>query len=223
MIIFRFTRILFPFFIIFLIIKGVAYPIPPFSLLQIKCDGRLIKSLSPEPCQIGEKKWRGDVQRGILFKKDFYALGEANELIITNFVSMKTKYSEELKKGLNNEYYAWRLLYVDKQKIIFDAYHYDATQSLAKQRTYYPFQFDRLTKTVRKLSIANYNDGTPSVYKNKIFYTGKDGVIYWFDNNSIHSLKIKGKSPTISPDGSKIAYTLNERRIARQTPLTPLY
>lgn len=177
-----------------------------FKFLQIDCDGTLTISSSCGSKKYANKTWIGDVSRGMLFDNNFFSI-DNNELIATN-LDLKEKISltgEKLLLGAN--YRLWKVGYVDEKRIIFCAKRYDPDVTLRKQRQhYYLYQLDRKTKIVQKIPIENCGNANFSFHGNKIYYTGEDGTIYKFHNTEVKSLGVKGRSPTISPDGKKIAF-----------------
>ena len=197
---------IFTFLPIILLFGGNTYSSPSFTLLQIECDGGMIISSSTEQRQIAEKNWIGDVQRGMLFNNDFYAVDQNNKLIVTNINSMKFTYISDFNRVLNEEYHLWRIVFVDEERIIVSAYKHDKFKPIGKQRTYFFFQFDRDTATISKISIPDCCNDFFSLYKSTAYYTNTDGNICSYNNNVNHILGIKGISPSISPDGSKLAY-----------------
>jgi len=177
-----------------------------FDLLQVRCDGTLTKVSSKEPGQIIGKKWLGDVQRGMLFGSYFYAIDSErrDQLLVTNLLTMKSdRLGLQFPPG--KPYCAWSVDFADEKRIIISAYQSDGTP-IGKRRLYYPFELNRPSGMISKLSIPDYGS-TLSVYDKSIYYSNIDGHICIFDD--IHGSRmtgLEGHTPTVSPDGSKLAF-----------------
>jgi hypothetical protein len=173
------------------------------KMLQIDCDGTLSVSL-PHEQQIG-KYSLGDIARGMLYGRLFFSIDD-DEIIATD---LDTEEISSFGKNfpLEKNYKPWLIGYVDNEKIIFSAQGYDPNLPIDKQLShYYLYQIDRRTKSLRKLSIDDCGNANFSFHGNDIFYTNEKGMVCKFHDGKATQLDFKGTSPTISPDGKKLAY-----------------
>lgn len=176
------------------------------EMLHIDCDGTLAISLRKEKPKYVTKYRLGDVSRGMLYGHNFFAFDD-KRVIVTDLILGKSisLLSEELL--LDKNYKPWLIGYVDNQKIIFSAQRYDRYASIDKQRHhYYLYQIDRMKKAIQKIPIANCGSANFSFHDNILYYTNENGEICKYSDKQIQLLGFKGNSPTISPDGNRIAY-----------------
>ncbi len=192
---------------ILVITSRLSYSETSFNLLQLDQDGAMIVSSQGALINIPMKQRQiGDVSFGVLVGNKFYARTIDNkELRITDLKTMKTEVLLDYGKIADVSYKPFSVQYVDDNNIIIEAYTYDSTKHISKANTYYLFKYDRRVGDIQKVPI-NIDRGPVSVFGKRIYYTGKDGNIYWYDGSTEQSLQIKGTSPTISPDGKRLAY-----------------
>ncbi len=197
---------------ILVITSGTSYSETSFNLLQLDQDGAFIVSSRGEIIEIPMKQSQiGDVSFGLLFDQKFYAIAIGHkELLITDLKAMKTEVLLDFKKKMDASYQPSSVQYVNDNKIIIEAFTYDNTKHISKAHTFYLFQYDRHVGDIKKVPI-NIDRGPVSVHGKRMYYTGKDGNIYCYDGSTEQSLQIKGTSPTISPDGRRLAYLFSGR------------
>lgn len=191
---------------ILLIYNGIAYAVNNFNLIQIRCDGTIQKFTSGSGQ--GETKKQGfigHVQRGFFYNNEFYAVGLKNELIKTNIITGGSIKLIDFN-DINSGYKLWRVLYVNEKKIIVSAYVFDSNRSIANQYNYCLFNINRETLAAGKASIPNCRNDYVTYYNETAYYSGNNGDIYRYVGEENKKLGINGSYPTISPDGSKIAY-----------------
>lgn len=192
--------------------SGVSHSETSFNLLQLDQDGVVIVSSRGEIIEIPIKQSQiGDVSFGTLFGHKFYARTlDHKELRITDLKVMKTEVLLDFKKKMDVSYQPFSVQYADDNRIIIEALTYDNTKHISKATTFFLFQYDLRTGDIQKIPI-DIDNGQVSVHGKRIYYTGKDGIIYYYDGSSEQSLRIKGTSPTISPDGRRLAYIFSGR------------
>ena len=175
------------------------------KMMQIDCDGTLSVFLPHEQPEHIRKYSLGDIARGMLNGRLFFSIDD-NEIIATDLDTEKiSSFGKNLP--LEKSYKAWLIGYVDKEKIIFSAQGYDPNLPIDKQRRhYFLYQVDRRTKSLRKLPIDDCGNANFSFFDNSIFYTNENGDICKFHDGKIKRFDFKGTSPTVSPDGEKLAY-----------------
>ncbi len=193
---------------ILIIYSGITYASNNFNLIQIRCDGTIQKITSQsDQAEIKKQGFIGHVQRGLCYENEFYAVGLKNELIKTNIITGGSIKLFDFN-DINFEYKLWRILYVNDKKIIISAYLFDDNnQSIANQYNYRLFQINRKTLNYGMISIPNCRNDYVTYYNETCYYSDNNGDIYrYIGEEKNKKLGIKGRYPTISPDGAKIAY-----------------
>lgn len=96
------------------------------------------------------------------------------------------------------------ILYVNKNKILISSYQPWKNKKNLFRYTFYWINLDRMNVT--KAGIDDNFSGWASVYRDSIYYTNLNNEICIFDGKRKENSGIYGVCPTISPDGSKLAY-----------------
>lgn len=175
--------------------------------MQIDCDGAFVKVSAHSSGKSFTKRYIGDVQRGLLVGSTFFAVDiySENRLIVTDLELMKNEFLE-LNYPLNKSYRVWSIEYVDALRIIFNAYNKSDENTYRKRTTFRTFEMCRKSSIIRELPIPRY-DYNISIHDGLIYYTNIYGQLSVYDGiHESQSLGIKGHTPSISPDGSQIAY-----------------
>jgi|GEM_PF-6301944 WD40 repeat protein len=195
------------FVVMFLFItSGVSSSETSFNLLQLDQDGAMIISSWGEIIEIPMKQRHiGDVSFGILVGHKFYTISDDKDLRITDLKAMETKVLIDIKKRMDVSCRPFSVQFVDDNRIIIEALKYDKTKYFSKDTTFPLFQYDRRVGDINRMPI-NKDNGPVSVYEERVYYTGQDGNVYFHEGSTEQSLRIKGTSPTISPDGRRLAY-----------------
>ncbi len=182
-----------------------------FILQSFACNGEIRISSGNKTRIISGKYPFGNVQQGMQYKDDFFAidtnsLGEST-LRCTNLKSMQTRDLLDLTHVVERNFIPWEIGYADDQLIIFSAYMYDNSVEIKKQkRRIILYQFEQDTKKTRKMPITDCNRTEFSYSKGRVYYTSSNGTICECVDSQNHSLGVKGICPIISTDSSKIAY-----------------
>jgi len=176
-----------------------------FSILLMTCDGFVMKTTPLENNYILGKKDIGDVQRCFLFNKTIYSI-DNNRLLATNLYSNSSEYINDFNRQFDKNNHLWRVAYVDKNKFLIEAYTIDKTKTFPESHINVLMVFDRFKNKLYKLPLPEFLEGISSTNGDKIFFTRRNGIINIFENKSTYSLEVKGRYPTISPDGTKLAF-----------------
>lgn len=193
--------------IVLLLICATQVSANPFQrILQVDCDGTTMVSLpGAAPLNVG-KYWLGDIPRGMLHNKNFYAFDDS-EVVVTDIITGKRNSLLNGKVSLEQNYGPWLIGYVDDSTVLFSAQLYDTNVTIDKQRKhYYIYKIVHKAKSIHKVPIDDCLNGTFSFYDNIIFYTNINGVISKYKDGVIEATGLKGDSPIISPNGEKLAY-----------------
>jgi len=193
---------------IFAISSGASYSGTSFNLLQLSPD-ELIVSSRREIAKIPKQSQMGDISLGYLVGYRFYARTiNREELRITDLKTMKTEVLLNFKNKMEAGCHPFSVQYVDDDQIVIEALKFDRTRQISKDTTSHLFRYDRHVGAIQRVPI-DIGTAPISIYGKRLYYAGKDGIIYWYDGTNNLSLQIKGTSPTISPDGKKIAYIVS--------------
>lgn len=196
------------FVMVVIIIGGtmVCAKAPP-QLLFIACDGELrISGGESPPSKTAEKIWLGDVPRGFLYGGDFFT-SDDNKLISTNLSSREPTTLADLREVIETNYKIWQIGYVDENSIYFSAREYDKSVSIGKQEKHYLiYRFERNDKQTKKVGIKDCGSPYFSVYDEKVYFVDLNGQIAEFVEGATKLLGLKGRFPSVSPDGKMIAF-----------------
>jgi len=187
-------------------VYGIVYADSNFVMLGINCNGEIIEKTSEKQEVIKEKGFMGDVQRGFLFGNKFFAFDHNNELIVTTLSPPQTIKYESFNRIRNESLQLWKVIFVDDKKIIVSARKKISNDAVTTQTGCGFFQFDRRNNVFNEITVEDCINDTVSIFQDTIYYTSRDGNIYAFKNEKKRSLGVQGTSPSISPDGTKIAY-----------------
>jgi Tol biopolymer transport system component len=192
--------------VIVLIISGtIIYAKTPLQLMFIACDGELrILDRERTPAGTVAKIWLGDVPRGFLYGGDFFASID-NKLISSNLLSRKSIKLVNLQEAIDNNYKMWQIGYVDEYSIYFSVREQDKSASIIQKNNYLIYQFDRKNKETKKV-IKNCGSPYFSVHDDKVYFVDSTGEISVFVEGTTTSTGLKGRFPSVSPDGTMIAY-----------------
>jgi WD40 repeat protein len=186
--------------------SSVCFGIDSVKILHLSCDGEISVSNGK---RIDEKQDRislGDVPRGLLYRKEFLAINK-NQLYSTDISIGNTNSLLNFEGVLRKDYFAWRIGYADDKIIILNASKHDQNKPINKQTShYYLYEIDRRTRTIRRLPILDCTGDMFSASQNKIYYSSENWEINEYSNSSSKKVGIKGRFPSVSPDGNKLAY-----------------
>jgi hypothetical protein len=177
------------------------------NLLIFKCNGEVTIHANQEYEKLADKNWYGDLQRGYLFKEDFFFIDK--EIIkYTNLLSRETYVIADLKENLGNDRLPSQIGYVSEEVIYFSARNYVKNLPVTKQpsRALFIYRLDRDSQEIQMLDIDNCGSPYFSVKEDHVFFQATNGEIHEFAEGDTTSLGIKGDVPSISPDGTKIAF-----------------
>jgi len=141
----------------------------------------------------------------MLFENDFYSIAQG-KLLITSLTNTNKKELVDLTELLGPGIKPFRIEHIDEKIMILEAMRYDASKPLKYQWTYSLYQIDKYNLTARLLDIPEYDGGQISAHEGRIYYADRFGKICHSENNIITHMGIEGRCPTISPDGSKLAF-----------------
>lgn len=181
---------------------GAATACASIILLDINCNGKIIERTLEGHKIIKEKGFMGDVQRGFLFNKKFFAIDHNDELVVTSFMPTKTKKYEEFNLAWHKSLRFWKVISVDQNRIVISA----RKEHIETNTDYYFFKFDRHENLFSEIKLKGCINDYVSIFRDAIYYTNEDGNICVFDSGIVNLLGIKGTSPSISPDGTKLSY-----------------
>ncbi|MBI4847380.1 MAG: hypothetical protein HY808_02205 [Nitrospirae bacterium] len=187
------------------------------NLVVFRCNGEVKIYAGQQYEKLTDKMWLGDIQRGYLFKEDFFYI-DNDRIKSTNLLLRNTHTISDLKENLGRDQLPWQIGYVDDGVIYFSAYKYDKNRPINKQQSLaFIYRLNRKTKGIEKLNIAECCSPYFSVHQDNIYFTATSGEIHKYADGNITSLYIKGDFPSVSPDGTKIAFVsfglINERII----------
>lgn len=192
--------------VIVILSTSMLYAEKHIKLLHIACDGEVSVSTERKIEKIQDRFWLGDVQRGFLYKGIFFATDD-DKLKATDINKRESSYLVDFKNAIEDGYSVWQIVHVDGNKIYFSARRFDQSKPINKQHILSNlYRMDRSTKKIDKININESNDDVFSVFANKIYYSSSDGEIYEYSDNQNNKLNIRGRFPSISPDGKKLAY-----------------
>jgi len=177
-----------------------------FILRKINCNGEIIESTLEKQDIIKEKGFIGDVQRGFLFKNEFFAVDHDYELIVTTFVPAQTLKCKNFNRIWDKSFRLWKVIFVDDRRIIVSARKNHRNSTVETRNGCNFFQFDRLKNLFNEIPVTGCSNDYVSIFQDTIYFTNQDGNICAFNNGKEKSLGIKGTSPSISPDGTNLAY-----------------
>ncbi len=193
--------------LVVLMVTNVSHSYMDFNLTQIKCDGTIVKySTVSGSSLIENKKFIGHVQRGFLYKREFYTVGLQNNIIKTDITTGDSVSILNFSKIVDDHYRLWWILFANENEILVSAYQYNETETPSKQYTYFLFRIDLLKFTAMDISIINGRNDFITKSNKKLYYTNNSGEICSFVNGKTINLGLKGRFPTLSPDGLKLAY-----------------
>jgi hypothetical protein len=177
------------------------------SLTIFRCDGgyRTV-TFENNSTKVYKKVRSGDIPRSYLYKDSLYFF-DNKTLISYNLISKKYSRLLDLKVFLNDEYIPWLIGSVDQKVIYFSVMKYKRKTSNSNQKYLYSlYSFNKQNQSVEEIKINEFNSPYFSVYNEKVYFKNKEGQICVFDGFKIKSLDILGDSPSVSPNGKKIAY-----------------
>lgn len=177
------------------------------NLLIFKCNGEITISVNKEYEKFADKKWYGDIQRGYLFKEDFFFIDQGI-IQYTDLLSRETYEIVDLEGKLGSDRMPWQVGYVNEKVIYFSARNYVKHLPVTKQpsRAIFIYRLDRDSQEVQMLDIDNCGSPYFSVKEGHVFFKATNGEIHEYAEGGATSLRIKGDVPSISPDGKKIAF-----------------
>lgn len=190
-----------------LIISGtMIYAKTPPQLLLIACDGELrILDGESTTSKVVEKILIGDVPRGFLYGGNFFTADD-NKLISSNLSAIESITLANLHGVIGNSYKIWQIGYVDENSIYFSAREYDRSSSIGKQQSnYLIYKFDRKNMETKNI-IKNCGSPYFSVYNSKVYFVDFSGEICEFMEGTTKHLELKGRFPSVSPDGKMLAF-----------------
>jgi hypothetical protein len=194
------------------IIVGSLSAAPNFTLLQIGCDGKVLKSSIYESVLMPSTiKDNSKTACGKLHEFNFYdiCLSENNEEILASTDLLTSKRTEllDIKSKIDKDHVPAYIGYVDDDWILFSAYYLvDEMLSRWPEKKVQLYEFDRKNNTLKKLPIDGIQDYKFSVLNDRIYYTGEDGAIFENFNGTSKDLGVIGWGVSISPDGHKLAF-----------------
>ena len=189
--------------------SNISYSFDGFNFTLIRCDGTIMKSsLASGDSQTKNKKFIGHVKRGYFYEGNFYAVGLKNNLIKTDINTNTSVPILNFSTIVDDRYKLWRVLFVAEKEILVSAYQYndDEKQPISEQYTYFLFRIDLINQTAMDMSILDGENDFVSINNGALYYTNNSGEICSYVNGKNIRLGLRGRFPTLSPDGSIIAY-----------------
>ena len=173
----------------FVLFCSTVYARPNFVITKINCDGKIFESTLENQKLIKEKGYTGDVQRGYLYKNEFYAIDHDNELVATRIAPVQTSKYRNFNKIWDKSFRLWKVVFVDDRKIIVGAKKILRNSTVEDQIGCNLFQFDRLKDLISEIPVTGCSNDYISIFQNAIFYTNQDGNIYVSNDFPLPSLK----------------------------------
>ena len=177
------------------------------KVLLIKCTGEMTTLTDEHYEKVSEKTWMGDINRGYLFRNDYFYIDNRNNLKYTNIVSRETFTISDLTKEIGRDQLPEQIGYVDDEVIYFSTIEYDKNLPINNQPSHaFIYKVMRHTKEIEKLNITECSSPFFSVHERSIYFTAMNGGIHTYRDGNITALGVKGSYPTVSPDGRKIVF-----------------
>jgi hypothetical protein len=173
-----------------------------FSLLEFYCNGAVKQISAYQSHQMTKAYPFGDVKNGYLFENTFYTLDERG-IVGVDLPSEVQSVVSGLKSVSLSGFHPFAVRWVDTERIIIEGNRPNNGKN--KDWSFALFLLNRHSNAFGRLQLS-ISSGPISLGSSKMFYTGQDGFIRCYSEIADKSFGIKGRSPTVSPDESKIAF-----------------